>query len=313
MKTFVISASFLLLMSYGMLWAQDFSGTYTTHQDGEIITLSLAQDAEGKVTGTMSSKGIAYTMIGQPQGDRMIGSMNAVGESLKFSAQFTNNGLLLTILGAEEDRSERNKSYEALVFNRLEPRATASQNKTSTSGKTKSQAAGVKDKVIINDVELSEKQIAELEQIYKVKPLPGDYWYDARSGFYGVAGFQAYGFMLAGHAFGKLEKNASNGNTGVFINGRELPQPEWLIWCQLLGYIIQPGRYWLDGNGNAGYEGNPIPTENLYMAAQRNSYRGSGTGGDNIWSSRFGAGNYDSGNQRGYVSVPGYGPIGYGF
>jgi hypothetical protein len=313
MKTFVISASFLLLMSYGMLWAQDFSGTYTTHQDGEIITLSLAQDAEGKVTGTMSSKGIAYTMIGQPQGDRMIGSMNAVGESLKFSAQFTNNGLLLTILGAEEDRSERNKSYEALVFNRLEPRATASQNKTSTSGKTKSQAAGVKDKVIINDVELSEKQIAELEQIYKVKPLPGDYWYDARSGLYGVAGFQAYGFMLAGHAFGKLEKNASNGNTGVFINGRELPQPEWLIWCQLLGYIIQPGRYWLDGNGNAGYEGNPIPTENLYMAAQRNSYRGSGTGGDNIWSSRFGAGNYDSGNQRGYVSVPGYGPIGYGF
>jgi hypothetical protein len=34
---------------------------------------------------------------------------------------------------------------------------------------------------------------------------------------------------------------------------------------------------------------------------------------DNFWSTRFSAGNYDSGNQRGYVSVPGHGPVGYGF
>jgi hypothetical protein len=167
--------------------------------------------------------------------------------------------------------------------------------------------------VIINGVVLSEKQITELKQIYKIKPIPGNYWYDTRSGLYGAVGFPAYGFMLAGHSYGKLETNASNGNTGVFVNGRELPQPEWAVWSQLLGYMIQPGKYWFDHNGNAGYEGNPIPTENLYMAAQRNSYRGSGSGGDNFWSSRFGAGNYDSGNQRGYVSVPGHGPIGYGF
>ena len=119
--------------------------------------------------------------------------------------------------------------------------------------------------------------------------------------------------MLAGHEFGKLNSNASNGDTGVFVNGRELPQLEWAVWSQMLGYVIQPGRYWLDENGNAGYEGNPIPTENLYMAAQRNYYGGSGGGGDNIWSTRFSAGNYDSDNQRGYVSVPGYGPVGYGF
>jgi hypothetical protein len=120
--------------------------------------------------------------------------------------------------------------------------------------------------------------------------------------------------MLAGHRFGKLDASASNGNSGVFVNGRHLPQSEWLVWSQLLGYVIQPGRYWLDDSGNAGYEGNPTPTENLYLAAQRNAYRTGGSGsGDNFWSSRFGAGNYDSGNQRGYVSVPGHGPVGYGF
>ena len=168
-------------------------------------------------------------------------------------------------------------------------------------------------KVTINGITLTDEQISEIEQIYSVKPLPGNYWYDPYSGLYGVVGYQAFGFMLTGHDFGDLHSNASNGDAGVFVNGRELPQVEWIIWSQLLGYVIQPGRYWLDENGNAGYEGNPIPTDNLYLAAQRNYYSGSGGGGDNIWSSRFGAGNYDSNNQRGYVSVPGYGPIGYGF
>ena len=81
----------------------------------------------------------------------------------------------------------------------------------------------------------------------------------------------------------------------------------------MLGYWIQMGSYWLDEKGNAGYEGNPTPLVNLYLAARQNAYQGRGSTGDNFWSSRFSAGNYDSGNQRGYVSVPGYGPVGYGF
>jgi hypothetical protein len=313
MKKFMITALILLFLPYGILCAQNLSGTYATHQDGQTITVSLAQDADGRVTGTMNSEGIEYTIKGQRQGDRITGFLNAFDESLEFSAQFTNNNLLITFFDPTEERSEGKNFSETLVFRRLEHRAPASQNETSASGKSKSQEASIKAKVIINGVVLSEKQIAELEQIYKVKPLPGKYWYDARSGLYGVVGFPAYGFMLAGHDYGNLEKSASNGNTGVFVNGRELPQSEWAVWSQLLGYMIQPGKYWLDDNGNAGYEGNPIPTENLFMAAQRNNYRGSGSGRDNFWSSRFSAGNYDSGNQRGYVSVPGHGPIGYGF
>ena len=173
---------------------------------------------------------------------------------------------------------------------------------------------GVTDKqVIINDNVLSKEDIKKMKETYGVEPPPGQYWYDTKSGLYGVVGFAAYGFMYSGHNFGSLARDVSRGDTNVVINGRELPQSEWLIWSYILGYWIQPGSYWLDDQGNAGYEGNTLPVINLYVAAQQNAYLGQGDSGDNFWSSRFSAGNYDSNNQRGYVSVPGYGPIGYGF
>jgi hypothetical protein len=167
--------------------------------------------------------------------------------------------------------------------------------------------------VVINGLTLSEGQIAELEETYGVRPRPGTYWYDQRSGLYGVVGFPAYGFMYPNHAFGTLSRNASNGDTSVVVNGRELPQSEWAVWSHILGYAIQPGAYWFDHTGNAGYEGNPFPTVNLFAAAQQNGYGPAAGQGDNFWSTRFSAGNFDAGNQRGYVSVPGHGPVGYGF
>jgi len=170
-----------------------------------------------------------------------------------------------------------------------------------------------KELVNINGITLSVSQITEIEKSYGIQPKSGNYWYDTKSGLYGVIGYPAYGFMLPGHNFGKLNQNASNGNTGVIVNGRELPQSEWTVWSYILGYWIQPGYYWLDQYGNAGYEGNPVPTINLYAAAQQNGYKNRGGGGDNFWTSKFSAGNHDSGNQRGYVSVPGHGPVGYGF
>ncbi len=168
-------------------------------------------------------------------------------------------------------------------------------------------------KVIINDIELNEAQLTNLENEYGVKPKAGIYWYDSKSGLYGVVGYASFGFMLPGHNFGELKQDVSLGNTRVIVNGRELPENEWIVWSYVLGYFIQPGYYWFDDLGNAGYEGNPIPTVNLYLAAQQNYYMGQGSGGDNFWTSRFSAGNSDPGNTRGYVSVPGYGPVGYGF
>jgi hypothetical protein len=247
----------------------------------------------------MNLEGDDYNIEAQQEGNEINGYINDFGDLIKFSGAFVNENLQLTIYDPEAAANEYGENTEIWVF----------QMQSEETAAVESQG----EKVMINGIPLTDKQVAELEQIYSAKPLPGNYWYDTNSGLYGVVGYAAYGFMFDGHEFGELDSNASNGDAEVFVNGRQLPQIEWAVWSQLLGYVIQPGRYWLDKNGNAGYEGNPIPTENLYAAAQKNSYGGSGGGGDNIWSTRFSTGNYDSNNQRGYVSVPGHGPVGYGF
>ena len=164
--------------------------------------------------------------------------------------------------------------------------------------------------VRINGNVMSPELLAEFEALYGVKPVPGDYWYDARSGLYGIMGQPTAGMMMPGHSLGQMPENASGGNSGVFVNGRHLTAVEVNYIAMLLQTPAIPGRYWLDGYGNWGVEGFPVPLVNFYEVARARS--GSG-GGDNFWSSHFSAGNYDSGNSRGYVSVPGHGPVGYGF
>lgn len=309
----IIGPLLLLFLLHSLASAQNYAGVYTVEEDGELITLRLNQASDGSIAGTMSAEGIEYSVRGQLQKQGIRGFMQAYDESLSFFAEFRDNHSLILTLRETETYQGGYGDSETLVLQRIQAGKTGFSQAPQTTRKPPSQPDTGADRVIINSIKLSQEMIAELERGYGIRPRPGNYWYDKRSGLYGVVGFPAFGFMRAGHDYGKLERNASNGNTGVFVNGRELPQSEWAVWSQLLGYMIQPGKYWLDHNGNAGYEGNPIPTENLYMAAQRNSYRGYGRGGDNFWSTRFGAGNYDSGNQRGYVSVPGHGPIGYGF
>ena len=162
-------------------------------------------------------------------------------------------------------------------------------------------------KITVNGIALSAVQIAGLTQLYGQAVAAGNYWYDARSGLYGRVGEGSIGVMGAGMSFGTLARSASHGNTGVFVNGRELAQPEWTVLSQLVGTPVQAGAYWLDASGQAGVEGNPIPIVNLSVAGKASA------GGDNFWSSRAGAGNANADNSQGYVSVPGVGPVGYGF
>jgi hypothetical protein len=126
--------------------------------------------------------------------------------------------------------------------------------------------------------------------------------------------------MFPGHPLGPLAEDVSKGKTAVFVNRRRVPLSEWLVWSAVVGAPVQPGRYWLDGEGNVGYEGMRIPILNLYSVASRSAANqggarpgGGGTGGDHFWSTRFSAGNHNANNTQGYVSVPGYGPVGYGF
>ena len=148
------------------------------------------------------------------------------------------------------------------------------------------------DNVVVNKQRLSAQIVQEFQAYYGIAMQNGDYWYDKYSGAWGYTGGPAIGLLLPGmNLGGELQVNASNGNTSVFINGRELHLMDVLGLQQLIGPVL-PGRYWLDGYGNAGYEGGPALV-NLWQLAQnsqasqgsqggstfyRNSYTGIGAG-----------------------------------
>ncbi|MBS3168158.1 hypothetical protein J4216_03480 [Candidatus Woesearchaeota archaeon] len=168
--------------------------------------------------------------------------------------------------------------------------------------------------VYINNRKLTSSEIQQLEQIYGKKSVPGNYWYDSMSGFYGVWHGPTLGVILPGYDFGELPEDASNGDTNIFINGRELPENDVRALELLFGVQRSPdgGRLWLDAQGNIGIEGSSTPLANLYLAysqrakSSRGTNYGSGYGssGDNYWAGNFGSyGNEEGG--FGYVTVDG--------
>ncbi|WAC07254.1 MAG: hypothetical protein OS130_13640 [Thermodesulfobacteriota bacterium] len=126
------------------------------------------------------------------------------------------------------------------------------------------QAAGG---VSINGVLIPPETIQQLETQYGVRILDGDFWYDKYSGAWGFMGGPCMGQVLPFLELGgPLNPNCSNGNTGVFINGRHLHAQDVYFLYQITGVVI-PGRYWCDTYGNVGFEGGPA-IFNLYSAAQ---------------------------------------------
>jgi len=147
--------------------------------------------------------------------------------------------------------------------------------------------------------------IAQLERAYG-KLLPnGSYWYDAMSGAAGAWGGPVLGVLPAGLELGgQLPANASGGGrgqlTGVFINGREIHPQDAQFLMQLLGQVV-PGRYWVDGQGNAGIEGGAAQI-NLYAVARQRAQQ-SGGGGNSYYRSDGSGNNVFVGG--GCVSVSG--------
>jgi hypothetical protein len=123
--------------------------------------------------------------------------------------------------------------------------------------------------VLVNGVPLSAAGLQILHQ-FSVFPLPGSYWYDSRSGAAGIVGQGTSGFLPAGLPLGgALSADASNGTSGVFVNGRQLTTGETDFLGTVLGSPIAPGRYFLDANGDAGMEGGPVLVNLIQLARQR--------------------------------------------
>ena len=117
--------------------------------------------------------------------------------------------------------------------------------------------------VSVNGRAMSAGEIARFASQYGSPPQPGQYWYDTRSGLYGYMGAGPVGRINPGHAFPPMAADVSRGMTGIFLNGRQVPQQEAALYRQMLG-SAQPGRYWLDATGNVGAEGSQQPLANIY-------------------------------------------------
>ncbi len=142
--------------------------------------------------------------------------------------------------------------------------------------------------VVINDVRLTDEFIKTLEFDYHTHIADGMYWYDRITGAWGMQGGATLGFILPGLDLGGglLKANASNGNTGVFVNGRQL---HWLdvVGLQALLGVVWPGRFWVDAQGNYGFEGGMI-IGNLWALARQRVVPGTQSGGP--WATYAGGG-----------------------
>jgi hypothetical protein len=129
--------------------------------------------------------------------------------------------------------------------------------------------------VVINGVALSDREVTALTAHYDVRPRPGRYWYDRVCGAWGYEGGPTVAFALAGVAVGgPLRQHASNGNTGVIVNGRELPDQDVRALQQICQ--VRRGRWWVDAQGNCGPEGG-FAVINLRQAAAQASGNRSGS------------------------------------
>jgi hypothetical protein len=146
--------------------------------------------------------------------------------------------------------------------------------------------------VVINDTRLPDAIVRDLESNYRVQFRDGRYWYDKMSGAWGLEGGPCVGFGVPGLVVaGPLRSNASNGNTGIFVNGRELHQQDAIGIQTSLGVPPQPGRYWWDAYGNVGYEGEPA----LFNVRQVLAARGGSQSGG-AWSHHSAYGPTSSGS-----------------
>jgi hypothetical protein len=170
--------------------------------------------------------------------------------------------------------------------------------------------AALANDVVVNAVTLDAQTKTALERAYGVPVAPGRYWYDPVSGVWGYEGGPAMGQIHPGLRLGgPLRRDASQGRTGVIVNGRELHALDVAALKRCVPVV--PGRYWVTANGVGGHENMP-PSFNLAQLCGGRAGGGSSTQCENYGSGRFncsnsrtGIGMISEGGGKGAVFVDG--------
>lgn len=118
-------------------------------------------------------------------------------------------------------------------------------------------ASHAQSSVYLNGKLIADDQVKAYEASIGTKIEDGRYWYDKKTGMWGVEGGPMAGLMAPNLDIGgPLHPDASNGNTNIFVNGREIHQDE-LFFYQPIAYYLGGNRMWINGKGDVGLEGHP--------------------------------------------------------
>ena len=260
MKTLLIGVLTQLLISG--VQAQGLTGKFVGRTESGAIVVTLRQESSGTITGSLFEDGVTTPFSGHADrgGSRLTAAMQVEGQQWTFNGELRGNTLTLSVRGATLVLTRAEAGDEAAT---PPPAPTAAPNLPPSAN-----PAAELD-VRVNGVRLEPALIASLSADYHIQFKSGDFWYDRRSGAWGVVGFPASGVVAPGIAMGgELRADASHGTSGVFVNGRELTLLE-VLYLQQLG-PVQRGRAWLDAQGNFGPEGGPA-IGNLFLLAQSRS------------------------------------------
>lgn len=299
----------------------EFSGEI----DGDPVEFSYVILAPNVVRGTLSGLDKPLLLDAERRGAQIVGELNEPGEGYRLPLVGTLQGDSIRLLiGPAPDDEE---VLTATLFRRDASRPASAAQAAATGDWRGDSRPPSSLQVAVNGKPLSDAERAQLERSHGVRfAAEGRYWYDAVSGGWGFVGGPTMGYVAPGLPFsGRLSRDASGGGTQIIVNGRAL-HPYDLMSLQMLVGQVNPGRYFLNANGNMGLEGGPALVNLLQQQqllilqqqAQAQQFYGPGWGGgaaaggngDGWYSGITGAGGNESGG-FGYVAGDGW-SVSYG-
>ncbi|KAL6502521.1 Extra-large guanine nucleotide-binding protein 2 [Orobanche hederae] len=112
--------------------------------------------------------------------------------------------------------------------------------------------------IFVNDKALSVGELVSLQRCGNPpkKLRPGRYWYDKVSGFWGKEGEKPSQIISSQLSLGyQIRQDASNGDTNVMINNREITKPEfWMLQAAGINCEGNP-HFWVTADGSCQHEG----------------------------------------------------------